>query len=316
VRILITGATGFLGAHVVRALSRRRHTLRALARSTSRTEAIEAEGVEVVRASFDDRAGVRRALDGVECVVHAAGGGMGSAESIHASNAGSTAALLAEMASGVRFVLVSSLAAHGPSAPGRPATEGEADRPRSTYGRSKLAAEALALRQDRPTVILRPPALYGPGERRLVPLFSAARRGMLPMLHPEGTLSLLDGRDCAEAIAAACETERTGVYYVAEREPYTRRRFAELIGEAVGRRIRVLPIPESAFTTAGALAEIAGSLRGRPFVLSRDKAADAAQPHQSCNPSRAIEALAWEPAHAFPEGARETYADYVARGWM
>jgi nucleoside-diphosphate-sugar epimerase len=90
----------------------------------------------------------------------------------------------------------------------------------------------------------------------------------------------------------------------------------ELIGRAVGRPVRVLPVPPLAMRAIGAAVELAGKVRRRPVMLSRDKAADATQPHQSCDPSRARRVLAWSTAHDFEAGAREAYADYRRRGWL
>jgi len=320
VRVLVTGATGFLGHHVVEALVARGHEVRALARAQSRAESIEALGASVVRGSFDERESLRRAAE-VDAIVHAAGGGIvRSTADFYRGNTDTTRALLEAAPSTLaRFLLVSSLAAHGPSRGLVPDDESVPDAPVSHYGRSKLLAEEAALAcVDRfPVTALRPPALYGPGEHRMVGLFRAAERGLVPMVHPSGTLSMLHGADCAQVIARALEVpHESGAYFAAEPRAYGRREMAELIGRAVGRRVRVLPVPPSAMRAIGAAVELAGAIRGRPVMLSRDKAADATQRHQSCDASRARRLLAWSPVHDFEAGAREAYADYRRRGWL
>ncbi|MEZ4337018.1 MAG: NAD(P)-dependent oxidoreductase [Sandaracinaceae bacterium] len=305
-RVLVTGATGFLGEHLVEALIADGATVRAFARASSRTDTIEALGAEVARGAFDDASSLERALDGIDAVVHAAGGGIvRRTEEMYRNNAGSTRALLdaARAADVRRFVLVSSLAARDPV---------------SHYGKSKLAAEELALAHtDGPSVIaLRPPALYGPGEHRMVPLFRAAQRGVVPTVHPKGTLSMLHGADCAQAIVRALASDARGVFFVAEERIYGRREMAEIVGRAVGRRVVVPAIPPPALRLAALGAEALGRLRDRPVMFGLDKCRDVVRPHQSGDPRESFDALGWRPTHDFEHGAVDAYEDYLARGWL
>lgn len=322
-RVVVTGATGFLGAHLVEELTRAGHVVVGLARATSRTEAIERQGVEVVRASLLDPEALGPALEGADAVVHAAGGGIVKRlADVYRGNTESTRVLARVAAeAGVRtFVLVSSLAAHGP---GLRAREEEVAAPRSHYGKSKRAAELAALREGEAhgmqVLALRPPALYGPGEHRMVDLFRAAQRGVVPMVHPEGTLSMLSGRDCARAIAAALRSPSapSGAYFVSEREPYRRRAMAEAIGAAVGRpNVRVLAVPVPVLRTLGLVTQAAAWARGSAPLLGLDKVRDASAPHQSCDPRLAIATFDWEPEDDFHRGAVEAYRGYRARRWL
>jgi len=300
VKVLLTGATGFLGGHLVPRLLGRGLSVRAFARPTSRTAPLEAQGVEIVRGALTDDGDVAAAMDGVDAVVHAAGGGLALDPAvIHRANTETTRTLVRHATSLRRFVLVSSLAAHGPSRPGRPATEADPDAPRSEYGKSKLAAERALAALPCPWVVLRPPALYGEGEHRMEPLLRAARRGVVPTVYPAGTLSMLSGPDCAEAIAQALvQPEAAGVYYVAEPEPITRRAMAQAVGSQVGRRVLVVPLPPLVVRAAAALAE-ARARGGAPLVLTRDKVRDVLQPHQACDPGRALRELDWSPRDRF-----------------
>jgi len=306
VRVLVTGATGFLGGWIVRALRDEGHAVRAFARATSDTEAIEARGVEVHRGGFDDEAALARACEGIDAVVHAAGGGIARrVADVYLGNTDSTRALVdaAAAAGCARFVLVSSLAARDPA---------------SHYGKSKRAAELAALERqgDLHVVVLRPPALYGPGEHRMVGLFAAARRGVVPTVHPDGTLSMLHGADCAEAIARALTTDARGVYFVAEDRVYGRREMAELVGRAVDRRVQVVAIPPPILKLVARGNDLWGALRDRPVMLGVDKTRDVLRPHQTDDPTDAFAALGWRPTRDFESGAREAYADYRRRGWL
>ncbi len=304
--VLVTGATGFLGTLLVRLLAERGVRVRAFARATSRTATIEALGAEVVRGSFEDAASLATATRGVVAVVHAAGGGIArSVAEIYDNNTRSTRALVdaAREAGCCRFVLVSSLTARDQ---------------RSHYGKSKRAAEVAALEASgsMQVVVLRPPALYGPGEHRMVPLFAAARRGFVPTVHPTGTLSMLHGADCAEAIARALEGDASGVFFVGEERIYGRREMAELIGRAVGRRVRVVSIPAPALRIAARASELWGRLRDRPVMFGVDKTRDVLYPHQCGDPRPAFDALGWRTERSFEAGAREALQGYVERGWL
>lgn len=319
-KVLLTGATGFLGEHLVAALQAHGHEVRALVRATSRTEALEGAGVEVRVGRLDAPTELAAVAAGVDAVVHAAGGGIvRRREDMRRLNRDGTANLLAACPATVRvFVLVSSVAAHGPSPADEPATEDRAEAPISAYGQSKLAAERVLFARERPfvSIAIRPPALYGPGEHRMVDLFRAAARGVVPMVHPEGTLSLLHGADCAHLIARALERPVAGTYFAAEPQVYRRREMAEAIGRAVGRPVRVVAVPPWALQLAGAVSEGWGRLRDRPVMFSRDKVADMSQPHQTCDPSLAMATFEWEPRQRFDAGAREALADYRRRGWL
>lgn len=150
----------------------------------------------------------------------------------------------------------------------------------------------------------------------MVALFVAASRGLMPMVEPGGSLSLVYGADCADALVRAlgADVPSGRVYYVADGEPYLRRDFAHLIGAAMGRRVRVVPVPTAALVAAGALNEAWGRLREQSVVLSRDKVADIRVAHQTCDATRIREELGFRPSVRFEEGARLTADAYRRAG--
>ena len=91
---------------------------------------------------------------------------------------------------------------------------------------------------------------------------------------------------------------------------------AELVGAAVGRRVRVLSLPPILPRGASVLAEASAWVSRRPVFLTRDKVRDILEPHQSCVPERAERALGWSATRRFDGGAREAYLDYRRRGWL
>lgn len=325
-RIVVTGATGFLGGHLLTRLraSEANHDLVAWARPSSDCSGLGAD-VEVRRGDWDDGLALREALEGADVVVHAAGGGkVLRIADVYASNAGSTRSLV-EAACDVgvkRFVLVSSLAAAGGSKDGVPRVEDDLEKPASHYGKSKLEAERIcAGASDQMIVrVLRPPAVYGPGDTRMVAVFRAAKRGVFPMVAAKGTMSMVYGPDCADAILKLCEDttrpERYRAYFVSDGPPYARRHFAELVGKSVGQEVNIFPIPTPLLVAAGTVNEGIGRARGKSVILSRDKVADLRQAHQVCDATRLREELGWRPSFRFDKGAQITADWYREQGWL
>ncbi len=299
--VVVTGATGFLGNHLVDALLAAGLRVRALARASSDTASLEARGVDVVRGGFDDAS----ALAGADAIVHAAGGGkVESQADFYRANADSTRALL-EAAPPLRhFVLVSSLSARAGV---------------SHYGMSKAAAEAMVLdAQSRFDVtIVRPPPVYGPGDTRMLPLFKWARRGVMPVLG-DGRTSIVWGPDCAAAIVLALTRDHPSgrIYYTEEGTAYSQRELGQHIAAAVGRRARRVRVPVGVVTGVAVAAEAAGKLLRRPVVLTRDKVADLTWHDWQCSADDLRADLGWAPTVAFPDGAARTARWYEQAGWL
>ena len=188
-KVLVTGASGFLGSHIAEALVKDGHDIRVLVRETSDRRFLAGFPHEEAIGDVTHPASLPPALAGVAAVVHAAGLVKArSPEEFDAVNAKGTANLLAaldEAAPGLRrFVYVSSLAAHGPSEDGRPRPPDAPPLPITAYGRSKLKGEELvrAWRGSTRAVIIRPPVIYGPRDSQLLPFFRLARWRIAPLL--------------------------------------------------------------------------------------------------------------------------------------
>lgn len=326
-RVLVTGATGFLGNAVVRELLERGIEVRALVRRTSDTSALDALGVETVVGTLapeDDaaRAALEAVVAEVDAVVHMAGGGRALRPADFFRNNAATTANLAEAVRRRpvrRVVFVSSMAARGPAPTADPRESNVADAPITAYGAAKLEAEAtLRALEGVPVTVLRPPGIYGPGDDRHLPLFRAAQRGVVPLPAAGRTASFVYVDDCAEAIALATldEGHHPEPYYVEDGEARTTHETALLIGRAVGAEPRVLRVPTALLRAAAGLVEASALLRGRPALLTSDKARDMAQPHWVCDGTTARERLGWAPRVGFEEGAERTARDYRERGWL
>jgi len=325
----LTGATGFLGGHIADVLLDRGHRVRASVRATSDTCWVDGKGIETVEAVLapppgaPDDAGadtLDALLDGAATVIHCAGVVRSpDVAGYRRGNTLTTARLLeaAARAGSVRsFVLISSLAASGPSTPGRPRRETDPCAPITAYGRSKVAAEAL-LERDWPfrTAALRPPAIYGPRDQAFLPLFKAAGRGLSARIGRVRELSLVDGRDAARAAVLLAEDARArGAYFV---DDGTLHPFADLttaLSRCFGRRILTLPLPVGLLRL---FARLVGGARAQGLpLLADDRLADISVAGWACSGERLRSELGFAGARPLEDGFAETLDFYRREGWL
>lgn len=321
-KALVTGATGFVGSHLVDALLRRGDEVTALVRSPAKAEALAARGVRAIPGDLHDGAALERAVSGSSVIYHVAGtvAARGEAEFDRANRDG-TANLLRAVATSnpMRFVYVSSLAAGGPSRPGHPLTGSEPPHPVTAYGRSKLAAEGEVSRSPIPWTIVRPPMVYGPRDREVLKVFRLARLGFAP-LFGDGTqeLSAVHAADLAEALVAAGTGAASAgrVYCACHPEVFTSERFVREIGAAVGRRVAALPVPAALGRVALALTEASARLARRPTILTRDKANEFFQAAWTGDPGPLTRDTGWRATYDLHAGLADTYRWYRGARWL
>jgi len=270
-RIAVTGATGFVGGHLLDALVEAGWSVRALTRRPQP----DRPGVEWIPGSLEQRDCLERLVAGVNAVIHAGAliKALSSAR-FQRVNAGGTAALadaLARAGTGARLVYVSSLAACAPHL--------------SPYAASKRAGEdalAASLPRERWTIV-RAPAVYGPGDAEILKLLRAARRGVLPAPSgAQGRVSLIYGPDLARALAVCAEDATTGgaTFEPDDGTPngYSYAELAGHLGRALGRSVRAVRVPAPVLLSLGATADVWSALRRRPAILSLGKARELRHP--------------------------------------
>ena len=288
----VTGATGFIGRHTVTALRRRGWDVRALVRRHPIDLLSPYHRLELVLGDVDNDAALERLVDGAQAIVHLAG--LVKAlrpDDFYAVNEAGTERLLRAAARrnpDAALVHVSSLAARQPQL--------------SPYCDSKHRAEAkvVSLAGDRPWTILRPPAVYGPGDLEMLPLFKTARLGLVPYpATPDARVSLIHGVDLAEAIAACLDRQgaRQATFEVDDGAPGGYR-WADLIGAlgaALGTRPLGLRVPRWALAAIACGNARLAAIDRKPRVLFPPKVAEIYFPDWACGGER-LEAVAdWRP---------------------
>jgi nucleoside-diphosphate-sugar epimerase len=324
-KALVTGATGFVGSHLVETLGRRGVAITALVRSPGKAALLARLQATQIRGDLQDDAALREAVAGQDVVFHVAGliAARDEAEFLAANRDGTAALLRAIEASGAapRLVLVSSLAAVGPAPRGAPLRADAVPRPVTQYGRSKLAAEQLVRASALPWSIVRPPVVYGPRDREVLKVFQAARLGIAPTFG-DGTqeLSAVYAPDLAEALVAVAESPSTvgRVYHACHPEVLTTAAMIQKLGRALGRTrdVRLLPIPLSIGRAALWLTGSVAALAGRTTILTSDKANEFFQDAWTGDPRALTTDSGWSAAHDLAAGAAETVAWYRDAGWL
>lgn len=325
-RAFVTGGTGFVGSHLVEVLLEAGHEVVCLVRSPAKaTRVFGTRQPDVVRGDLEDARAIAEGVAGADVVFHVAGAvaARSRAELYRVNADGTDAVARAAAASPTlrRFVLVSSLAAAGPTAPGEPHRDPTSESaPVTEYGRSKLAGEAALKAHDLPWVIVRPPAVYGPRDVEFYKIFRLARLGFAPVFgRGEQRISLVYVADLARGLAAAADAPAGRMYYAAHPEVLTQRRLVELVHGAVrpGRGGPVvLPVPKPVARAALWVTGTAVRLSGAATVLSPDKADEFLADAWTCSPDALIEATGWTPTVDTATGVELTAAWYRREEWL
>lgn len=305
--VAVTGATGFVGAEAVRHLARAGWRVRILTRRMPQAALMPDHTIEVVLGDLDDPASLEALVTGCDAIVHSAGlvRALKPAEFFQINEAG-TARLLdaaATAAPQARFIHISSLAAREPAL--------------SPYAASKRAGEDKlpALAGPRDWVILRPPAVYGPGDLELLPLFKAASRGLsVYPASPNARASTIHVADLAAAITALLATPQwaTRIIELDDEQPggHDWEEINHILGKCFGRRLATCRLPRPVMAPIAHLVSLVSAIRRRPQVLSRDKVAELYHTDWASTGPRLSELTTWQPHFDLAAGFADTLAWY------
>lgn len=319
--IFITGGTGFVGSHLLPLLADAGASVIVLVRPTSDISHLPTS-VKTVQVSLTDSAGLSEAIRGSDTVIHMAALLFGLGWQDYLSANARAAASLAEACSRLgkdgprRFIHVSSLSAAGPCCTEEGVSEADAGLPVSAYGWSKRLAENIlrASLGDR-LVIVRPPIIYGSGDRGMLPVYKGLQKGLavLPGLSGKFPVSAMHVRDVAQAIMLCCQDRASGVYHLNDGRVYSMKDIYLAASRAIGRKPRILRLPlwfmgltAVLCTAAGYAARKLGAKRAPNWNI--DKFREARQCGWTGSSARISSELGFEPSVDLDEGMSETMA--------
>jgi nucleoside-diphosphate-sugar epimerase len=315
-RVLVTGATGFVGRHLCEAFLEAGHQGVALVRRES--EELERLGIKMVTAHLEEKESLKKILEDageVETAIHNAG--LIRAKSlVHywEVNAIGTFNLLEAMEESGRkpklLVYISSLAAAGP---GRLVKEEERPHPITPYGASKLYGEIFVKKGEIPHLVLRPPVIYGPRDKALLGFFRLVKLGVVP--NWERFYSLCFVKDLARVCVAAAERGLSNeTLFVAQGE-FTFSELCRAAGRLMGKNPKAVPLPQVLVSAIGAVGGLGRCLFGTAPMLSPEKAREMRQPAWSCSTER-YQALGLPEPVSMEVGFAETIRWYQQIGLL
>ena len=320
-RVLLTGGTGFVGRHLAQALADKVQ-LSCLLRATSHGELLP-RGTRLCYASLESGSGLDEAMRGQDCLIHLAGTLFGASwQSYLQGNVGMARQLgaAARRAGLRRVIMVSSLAATGPCGQSPGVDEQSVSAPVSAYGWSKYMAE-LALKQELAPetefVVLRPPIIYGAGDKGLLPCFRAARLGLVtsPGLR-DFPLSLVHVSDAVQALLCCLQNRASGLYHVNDGAEHSMASLGRAMAAVFGRKALVLRTPRPVLAVSAALADLSVRLGLPQSPWTLDKYREARQAGWLCSATRISSELGYAPTLALRAGLEQSIAGYRHLGWL
>lgn len=325
-KVLVTGATGFVGSHILDALHAQRIPAVYLVRPTSDKRFIGSHlaTTETRTGSILEPSGLVQALEGITHVIHCAGCTRASryAEYYEVNQGGTrnlVEAINRRTSSIRRLVHISSLAVTGPATEQHPAREDSPLRPISEYGKSKLAAEREIRDRCRAAfTVLRPPAVYGPRDTAFLPMYRSVRNHVLPRPSKHQALSLVFAKDLA-ATAVAClakEITENKTYFVASRQVVSAASIADEISRQMKTWTIPFPLPSALLWFVCLAQEIFARVSGRATLLNLQKFAELRAPGWVCNPSLLEQEVGVKCATDLQRGISDTLSWYRREHWV
>jgi nucleoside-diphosphate-sugar epimerase len=310
---LVTGATGFVGSHLVEVLLEKGWRVSVVVRRSSNLRWLDGKPIERI----DDAFGPAAPLPACDVLFHVAGVIRADSFAEYLAGNRDLALRVFEAARAGRFVHVSSLAVAGP---GEQVDETTPCTPISLYGKSKWEGESEVWkrRERTPVTVIRPPVVYGPRDFGLYDMYRTVAKGLRPEIGGRKIISIIHARDLAEGIVRAGEAPEGAnqAFYLANDAAVEISAVLGLIQRALGKRALRVGIPDRVVRFLGAVVEDGARLAGKRSMFGRDKALEMTQKAWCCSPAKAARLLGWSARIALEKGMEDTAAWYKSRGLL
>jgi nucleoside-diphosphate-sugar epimerase len=322
----VTGANGFVGSHLVDHLITKNFEVRCIVRKSSNLQWLQGKEVKIFDCGLFDKAGLREAFKDVNYIFHVAGVVKAKdEEGYFKGNVEATRVLMqaaAEMKEQIKkFVVVSSQTVSGPAIDGKPVTEDMQPNPLTTYAKSKLKQEQLALsyKDIFPVTICRAPAIYGERDTEIFIYFQVFNRGLTTMIgFDKKELSLLHVADLAEGLYFAAISDKSNgeIYFISSEKFYNWDQVGEITSKVLGKKAFRIKIPHFIVFTIAAFAQFFAMFSSKPATLNIEKAKDLTQKLWICDTSKAIRELGYRQKVSVEEGIKRTCEWYKKMKWI
>ena len=325
-KALITGATGFVGSHLVDKLLEKHYEVYCLRRKTSSTKWLDGKNVRFVDGDLFSNEVLEKCIKEMDYIFHVAGVVKAKTkEGFFHDNYESTKNLL-EITNRVspnikKFIFVSSLAASGPAKTEKPTDENTKPDPITTYGLSKLKAEEEVLKyKDKfPITIISPPAVFGPRDAEILIYFKTFSRGLNSVIGFDAKyLSLVYVEDLADGIILAAESNAADgqKYFLSFDKAYNWDEIGDITSKLLGKRAIKIRLPHSVVYSVGYLAELFSTFSRKPATLNLEKCKDITQLRWICSNEKAKKELGFKPKFTLEESFKKTIDWYKEMEWI
>ncbi len=327
-KVLVTGATGFIGSHIADALLEKGYEVRCTYRKTSNLRWLENKPFELVETDFFDVESLKKATQDVDYIIHSAGVvAARNLEGFLKGNRDATLNLLkaaeATAPNLKRFVHVSSQTAAGPAKSlDEPVTEDMTPHPITAYGKSKIAAEEAvkSFKNKFPYTIVRPTAVYGPRDVAIFQMFQVAQKGLGTLMgFDKKYLNLIHSDDCVRGTIQAMESDKAvnETYFIATEEIYNWPQIINAFKNAFDKKFFIkIRIPHFLIFTIAGLSEFFGRFSKKPPVFNIDKGRDFVQKYWICSVEKAKRDFGFEQKVSLEDGIKQTIDWYKEKGWL